>query len=417
MFGLRKKNSAEEEGEKKPYDDKEQEVQLPEEELEVHTMPKKFVAGQTKAKKKKPKLLMVLIAIVVILLLSVGAALLFRKIIGPDEVVQPTNLVANDNLNTANGNQSADENANSSLNGNANANLNGNLNTNSQPNSNDNENANADANLNRNRNFNTNAKIPIGQDSDGDELTDTEEGLYGTELGKPDTDSDGYVDGAEVKAGYSPIGPGRLGKTTLVKQYTNNSFGYTANYPAGWLADATSSDNSEVVFSPDEGVEFIQIITISNDESRTVKEWYLNQFKDKSEEDIYYVSLNPLLGIINPDGQTVYVATDNYIFTINYNTGQREDASYFATFEMMYKTFSLVPQKSTNTNSNANLNTNTNSNTNENGNLNSNANKNSNSSYNSNSNSNRNSNSNLNQNSNSNQNTNTNANQNTNRLF
>ena len=47
-------------------------------------------------------------------------------------------------------------------------------------------------------------------DSDNDGLTDDEEKIYGTDPYNPDTDGDGYMDGAEVKGGYNPSGSGKL---------------------------------------------------------------------------------------------------------------------------------------------------------------------------------------------------------------
>lgn len=48
-------------------------------------------------------------------------------------------------------------------------------------------------------------------DSDNDGLNNYDETLqYKTDPNKPDTDGDGYLDGAEVKGGYNPNGPGKL---------------------------------------------------------------------------------------------------------------------------------------------------------------------------------------------------------------
>ncbi len=52
--------------------------------------------------------------------------------------------------------------------------------------------------------------FPTAGDSDGDGLTDDLEGFYGSNANNPDTDGDGYLDGAEVKNGYSPTGSGAL---------------------------------------------------------------------------------------------------------------------------------------------------------------------------------------------------------------
>lgn len=47
-------------------------------------------------------------------------------------------------------------------------------------------------------------------DSDGDGLTDAQEGVYGTDPANADSDGDGYSDGEEVSNGYNPLGEGRL---------------------------------------------------------------------------------------------------------------------------------------------------------------------------------------------------------------
>lgn len=94
------------------------------------------------------------------------------------------------------------------------------------------QNTNQVTNTNQPKNTNsTNTNQPL--DSDGDGLTDTEEKDLGTDLkkadtdqdelfdleevrvyktnpNKADTDGDSYLDGAEVKDGYDPNGPGKL---------------------------------------------------------------------------------------------------------------------------------------------------------------------------------------------------------------
>lgn len=59
------------------------------------------------------------------------------------------------------------------------------------------------------------AKVPIGvvaggADGDSDGLPDDTEAAMGSDETNPDSDGDGYLDGAEVGAGYNPLGSGRL---------------------------------------------------------------------------------------------------------------------------------------------------------------------------------------------------------------
>ncbi|MFZ5982240.1 MAG: hypothetical protein ACOYS2_01530 [Patescibacteria group bacterium] len=44
-------------------------------------------------------------------------------------------------------------------------------------------------------------------DGDQDGISDEEEGAYGTDPRKKDTDNDGYSDGVEIKSGYNPLKP------------------------------------------------------------------------------------------------------------------------------------------------------------------------------------------------------------------
>lgn len=47
-------------------------------------------------------------------------------------------------------------------------------------------------------------------DEDNDGLTTAEERFYNTDPALADTDKDGFKDGEEVRAGYDPLGPGKL---------------------------------------------------------------------------------------------------------------------------------------------------------------------------------------------------------------
>lgn len=65
-------------------------------------------------------------------------------------------------------------------------------------------------NDNSNLNTNSSASENLAKDSDNDGLTDMEEIIYDTDSKNPDSDGDGYKDGAEVDSGYNPLGPGKL---------------------------------------------------------------------------------------------------------------------------------------------------------------------------------------------------------------
>lgn len=45
------------------------------------------------------------------------------------------------------------------------------------------------------------------KDTDGDGVPDSVEAIYGTDANNPDTDGDGYNDGAEIRTGHNPLNP------------------------------------------------------------------------------------------------------------------------------------------------------------------------------------------------------------------
>ncbi|MBI4272665.1 hypothetical protein HY621_02330 [Candidatus Uhrbacteria bacterium] len=55
-----------------------------------------------------------------------------------------------------------------------------------------------------------NSNLDQGGDSDSDALSDDVERAFGTDPQNSDTDGDGYVDGVEVRNGYSPVGAGKF---------------------------------------------------------------------------------------------------------------------------------------------------------------------------------------------------------------
>lgn len=385
-------------------EDKEKLTHSKEEPIAVHSMPEQFHDGSGKKREgKKNKFLFIAIIVIIVLVLGVAAAFLFQRLIGPKENVNGQNLnttVVNSNANlnqNLNQNENLNKNANENLNQNLNQNTNVNLNVNTNLNQNTNENTNL--NVNQNVNLNVNAPLPSSLDSDRDGLTDTEEEVFGTEKNKPDSDSDSYSDGQEIGAGYDPLGSGRLVSSTAIKIYTNQDYQYSLLYPQAWLAQATGSDNKEVLFTADTA-EFVEVLVSDNPSSLTATEWYLSQFPGLTEEDLTLIETwENQEGVLSLDGNTIYFAVNDYVYLITYNTGTRTEANFRATFEMMFQSFEIVSEEQGNANANTNLNNNSNQNTNAN--QNSNINQNQNSNLNSNSNSNANINENQNGNTNS----------------
>jgi hypothetical protein len=376
-------------------------------EFSVHTMPSKFHASgpselssggfSTPSSKKSNtgKIVLIVVSVVVVLGLAVIGYLFYQR--------SANETAANANTNAGNEND-IQLNININRNTNANKNSNGNANTNA---SNGNTNGNANAtNGNTNTAVTPLAQIPSSQDLDADGLTDVEEIDYKTTKTDNDSDDDTFLDGTEVRLGYSPLGKGKLEGTESVRLYQNTVYGFSFLYPADWSIQRRGENQGVILLSP-AGTEYIDVSIQDNVARLTPEAWY-----EKNNPGFATTALTTIQswdkkvnGIKSPDGYSAHFGSGNYIFTFYYNLQGKKEADYKMTLDMVTLSIGLLPISSI---SNGNYNTNGNSNSNSNTNSSSNANTNSNQNTNTNSNVNVNGNANTNTNSNSNTNSNTN---------
>jgi hypothetical protein len=213
-----------------------------------------------------------------------------------------------------------------------------------------------------------------GLDTDQDGLTDAEEVLFGSQADKPDSDSDGFPDGAEVKGGYDPAqtSGAKLEASALLAAYTSAKFNYKVRYPQAWLAKAVDEGESEVLFSGSEG-EFIEVLVVDNPDGATAAAWYAKQVPGLKAGEVPTETINGLTWAWSLDGLNAYVATDKHLITLSYNIGTRTEASFYQLFRLMVKMFSFnvgstpnqTPPGGTPGPVNGNLNTNSNTPVNE----------------------------------------------------
>lgn len=353
---------------------------------EVHTMPAKFISANTgsannlQTPKKGSKISWIIIAVIILAILGIlgGAGYLIYTNLPSKQTQEIVNsgLVNNANqaVNNSNSNKNSNSNSNKNNNSNSNLNQNDNENINDSSNSNDNENSNLNENTNINTNINANVNVKKAADSDIDGLSAAEEIIFGTKVDKPDTDEDGYKDGAEVISGYNPMGSGTLAASELVGSYSNSDYNYSIIYPKNWIVEPTAEDNKDIIFTPNDMAsagEFIEISVDTNPYGFSALDWYLDQNPSVTESQVKAIEVKGLSGVLSVDGYTAYFTDDNYVYVVHYSYGNKTEVNFSTIFQMMYKNFELVPAAATNTNANANTNTSTvktnkNSNTNTN---------------------------------------------------
>ncbi|MEK7158496.1 MAG: hypothetical protein AAB733_02925 [Patescibacteria group bacterium] len=213
-----------------------------------------------------------------------------------------------------------------------------NQNTNVVSNGNENQNA----NMNVNTNTNVSLPLPSTADQDQDGLTDVEEELYGVLATNPDSDGDGYVDGKELTALYSPKHQNlKLQDSGLVETYTHLQTPFTVFFPEKWFA-SPSADGTKVFFTSATG-EFMEILVEDNTAQLDPKTWFLNTSPGVDSTDIVEVTVKGLAGVRSPDQRSTYLASGEKMFVITYNSGIRDDLNFMTTYFMMVASFA-IPQ-------------------------------------------------------------------------
>lgn len=189
-------------------------------------------------------------------------------------------------------------------------------------------------------------------DTDEDGLSDIEEIVYKTEFNNPDTDGDGYQDGAEVRNGYSPTTASEtllaLGEMT---QYTNPTYGYSVPYLSDWQV-VDPDDTGAIIMFMSETNQFIQVMVEKKDtEIDTIDQWYKTQVPGIMPGEIRSTTIGPnaVPAIISIDGSVVYFIVGDYVYGIGYNKGIENEADYLATWEYMQKSFTVPGVGSTTT--------------------------------------------------------------------
>jgi len=184
--------------------------------------------------------------------------------------------------------------------------------------------------------------LPSSRDSDGDGLTDLEEGLWGTDPLRPDTDADGYLDGNELLSLFDPArtGGARLESSPSVRTYLNPQLQYTVLVPVTWenrLLDPSQA--TQVIFTSATG-EFVGISAQENYEGfQDPKEWYRYDYPSVSVTLLKDIQTASLSGIYSPDSLAAYFIDGGYLFAISYNPGIRETVNFQTTYRMMVQSF------------------------------------------------------------------------------
>lgn len=180
-------------------------------------------------------------------------------------------------------------------------------------------------------------------DSDGDLLSDKEEGLFGTDSAKKDSDDDGFTDSVELTNLYNPAGfkPTKLLDAGLVAKYFSAVGKYEVLYPTPWTK--AEQTGGEVRFDNTES-QPVAISIEDNLDKKPVLDWYAGQNASVTPSQVKtFTTKQGYEAVTDIDGFTVYVSAGGKIFIIAYAPGLQENAHFLSTLAMMVNSFIYRP--------------------------------------------------------------------------
>lgn len=181
-------------------------------------------------------------------------------------------------------------------------------------------------------------------DLDADELTDIEEGLFNTDSGTWDTDTDVYYDGQEIFNLYNPKGfaPVKLIDSGLVTEYIN-THGYRIYYPFSWQVGEVDVDQNQVLFSAISG-EYVEVRVFAKKAGENFITWFGRNAKGQAYTDlIEFTNRFKETGMRRTDHLVAYFENDSFIFVSIYHQKDAGPVPYRNVVKMMYQSFR--PQK------------------------------------------------------------------------
>lgn len=181
--------------------------------------------------------------------------------------------------------------------------------------------------------------LPRALDSDGDELTDVEEALYGTQPSQADSDGDGFLDFAELERGYNPTGPGRVTETKLFTTFTSTTHNLQILYPTSWVPEGKEGQ----VLITASSDEFFSITNEPKGESTDLQTWYQTVVPTSSAT---LETIGTRQGIFSPDRRTFYFSDATLptsVFVVTYHVGTKTETNFTSTFELLLQSLIITP--------------------------------------------------------------------------
>lgn len=178
-------------------------------------------------------------------------------------------------------------------------------------------------------------------DTDGDGLTDDEELVMQTNLSEIDSDKDGYLDLAEIKSGYNPLGAGRLRDSPSLIAHVDETSGFTVLHPRNWTKQSLNNGYTLIISAPDNSL--FQVSVQDNPRQQAIVDWYGETFEVPADNYGRFKNGAGWEGVMSEDGINFYLTDTKRqnIYAISYIPVVSTRLAYLNIYQMMIDTFQV----------------------------------------------------------------------------
>lgn len=173
-------------------------------------------------------------------------------------------------------------------------------------------------------------QVPLGMDSDGDGLTNSEEALLGTNPESMDSDGDGFQDLSEIENGYDPAAPGgKLDGSTVLKTEVLGSMQFLM--PSAW--DRQPGAEGSVILRTGT-LAAISISAHPYESSAPLLDWVINQKAGSTAEDYQaQKNANGAHVVYSKDRMAAWLLIGNSVYRFDYELNGANTKDFEIIFE------------------------------------------------------------------------------------
>jgi len=173
-------------------------------------------------------------------------------------------------------------------------------------------------------------QVPLGIDSDGDGLTNSEEALLGTNPESMDSDGDGFQDLSEIENGYDPAAPGaKLDRSMALKTEVLGSMQFLM--PSAWDRQP-GAEGSVVLRTGTQAVIGISVQPYAG--SASLLDWLVGQRAGSTAEDYQaQKNANDAHVVYSKDRMTAWLLIGNSVYQFNYELNGAPTKDFEIIFE------------------------------------------------------------------------------------